>query len=102
MSTMEQPESADLLAIARETLLAEILPHLSGDARFKALMVANAMAIAGRAAQYEPVANLSGAAGIVAAIRAGTHDGDADLALSLLAHTQARCRVSSKPVSKTG
>lgn len=42
------PPAADLLAIARETLLAELRPLLPEHARYAAAMVANAMAIAAR------------------------------------------------------
>ena len=42
------PGGADLLSIARETLLSELLPLTSGEARYVLLMVANAMAIAAR------------------------------------------------------
>ena len=45
------PGRADLLSIARETLLSELLPLTSGDARYVLLMVANAMAIAAREAE---------------------------------------------------
>ncbi len=44
----EQPDALELLAIARETLLDAVLPELSGAARYQALMVANALAIARR------------------------------------------------------
>lgn len=44
----EQPDALELLAIARETLLAQVLPALDGDARYQALMIASAMAIAMR------------------------------------------------------
>jgi hypothetical protein len=44
----EQPGALELLAVARETLLEAVLPQLSGDARYQALMIANAMAIASR------------------------------------------------------
>ena len=43
-----RPDAAGLLAIARETFLREIAPHVSGERRFEAAMVANAMAIAER------------------------------------------------------
>lgn len=47
----DKPTAAELLAIARETLLGELLPH-SGDAqRYNALMVGAAMAIAAREAE---------------------------------------------------
>lgn len=44
----EQPDALELLAIARETLLEQVLPELAGDARYQALMIASAMAIAMR------------------------------------------------------
>jgi hypothetical protein len=43
-----RPDANELLAIARQTLLDELLPQLPGNLRYQALMVANAMAIAGR------------------------------------------------------
>jgi hypothetical protein len=43
-----RPDATELLAIARQTLLDELLPQLPGSLRYQALMVANAMAIAGR------------------------------------------------------
>jgi uncharacterized protein DUF6285 len=45
------PGGADLLSIARDTLLSELLPLASGDARYALLMVANAIAIASREAE---------------------------------------------------
>jgi hypothetical protein len=42
----EQPDALALLDIARETLLGQVLPQLDGDARYQALMIANAMAMA--------------------------------------------------------
>ena len=41
-------DAADLIATAREALLAELLPALPKDRRYTGLMIANAMAIAGR------------------------------------------------------
>jgi hypothetical protein len=89
---MERPDAAALLTIARTTLLDEIIPTLTGDAKFKALMVANAMAIASRA---EPVPDLENAAALCASIRAGQHDDDQALATRLTALAQASCRISS-------
>jgi|LNAP01.1.fsa_nt_gb hypothetical protein len=43
-----RPDASELLAIARQTLLDELLPQLPGSLRYQALMVANAMSIAGR------------------------------------------------------
>jgi hypothetical protein len=48
---LERPDALDLLATAREVLLNELLPALPPDKVFAARMVANAMAIAGRAMQ---------------------------------------------------
>ena len=42
------PDASDLLAAAREALLREVLPALSGDRRYAGLMIANAIAIADR------------------------------------------------------
>ncbi len=44
----EQPDGAALLAIAREALKDELLPLLPKDSHYKALMILNAMGIAGR------------------------------------------------------
>ena len=44
----EAPEGPSLLATARDALLQEILPKLSGTDAFTARMIANAMAIAAR------------------------------------------------------
>jgi hypothetical protein len=43
-----RPAGAELLSIARETLVAELLPLVAGDRRYAMLMVANAMAVAAR------------------------------------------------------
>jgi hypothetical protein len=93
MSGIERPDPADLLRTARALLLDDIAPVLDGPARYKALMIANAMAIAARA---EPLAELPDAALICADIRSGLHDDDTALAERLLAYAEARCRVSSK------
>ncbi len=44
----DNPDAGELLAIARETLLEKLLPHLPDELRYDALMIANAMAIAVR------------------------------------------------------
>ncbi len=96
MSGIEQPTPADLLGTARRLLLDDIAPGLDGAARYKALMIANAMAIAARAAQHGPLAELPDAARISADIRGGHHDNDSAMAQRLLAFAAARCRVSGK------
>lgn len=45
---MIQADAQELLAVARETLLAEVLPQVSGDTTYQVRMIANAMAIAAR------------------------------------------------------
>jgi len=55
----EEPDGADLLQTAREVLVADVLPHLAAEQRYPALMVANAMAIAGRAALAPPASDLA-------------------------------------------
>ncbi len=102
MSGIAEPGPADLLKIARATLLQDIVPHLTGDARFKALMIANAMAIAGRAAQYGDVDDFENAAEICADIRAGRYDDNDEMVERLLAYCQDRCAISSKPAGKVG
>lgn len=47
----DKPTAAELLAIARETLLGELLPQSEDAQRYDALMVAAAMAIAAREAE---------------------------------------------------
>ena len=48
----DQPDAAELLAIARTVLREEVAPGLSGEARFNVLMVANAMAMAIRESEH--------------------------------------------------
>ncbi|HQS08452.1 MAG TPA: DUF6285 domain-containing protein [Xanthobacteraceae bacterium] len=101
-----QTFGADLLAIARKTLQEEIAPHLSGDQRYQAAMVANACAIAAREMETAPAARQAEAAcleaarapsptALCAAIRSGARDADpllhaALLRLSLIATYRTR------------
>ena len=41
-------DAQELLAVARQTLLTEVLPQVSGDTIYQVRMIANAMAIAAR------------------------------------------------------
>lgn len=109
----ELPSASDLLAIAREVLLAELLPHLPGDRVLAARMVANAMGIAAREAAQDPgwiaeaharMAALTGDAAeplraFAAAIRAGAFDPGtprhAEAAALLGEITRARVAVSA-------
>ena len=69
----DKPTAAELLAIARETLLGELLPNSPDAQRYNALMVGAAMAIAAREAEAgdralvaegEALAALYGEAGV--------------------------------------
>jgi hypothetical protein len=106
MSGADPPDGPALLAIARRTLLDDIAPALTGDARFRALMVANAIAIAQRAADGSATAAVERAAAalgdpaaLCAAIRSGVHDpGTPDherIAAALRALAEAKCRISA-------
>ena len=44
----ERPTGEELLAVALMVLREELMPHLPGDRRYDALMIANAMGIAAR------------------------------------------------------
>lgn len=110
------PGNVDLLAIARETMLAELRPLLPGSARYAVAMIANAMAIAAREieagdaamcaalarldALYDiPPQTLAGAALIEAVrdrerrlaadIRSGVFDGQGERRREALAHLRA-------------
>lgn len=98
----EEPTSADLLATARRVILEELVPALSGEARFKALMAANAIAIALRekpeavAAAWERVGDPGE---MVRRIRAGELDpgmaGSDEAYAALMGVALAQCAVSA-------
>lgn len=104
----EEPLAPDLLAIAREVLLNDLLPALPAEKAFAARMVANAMAIAAREAtqdDWEPamLARMAALAGdpraFAAAIREGRFDPGTprhrEAAALLDDLTRARCAVSA-------
>ena len=96
-AAMELPDAPDLLEMARVTLLSDIVPALSGDAKFRALMVANAMAIAQRRITdgrgLDALAAAADLRALARAIRGGLDD-DGTHAL-LWRHVRARCAVSA-------
>ncbi len=115
-----QPDGRELLAIARRTLLDELLPCLPPGHRYAALMVANAMAIAGRewlvggareeesrrllSALYEEMGQPAGNANeadLAALLRARAVPSSAEPALldAMQAFTQARLAVSNPKYS---
>jgi hypothetical protein len=101
----EEPLPPDLLATARAVLLEELLPALPPEKAFAARMVANAMAIAARAAtqpdwEAEALARMGGdPRALAAAIRDGCYDPGtpehARIAALLDEITRARCAVSA-------
>ncbi|TQF77385.1 acyl-CoA dehydrogenase [Elioraea sp. Yellowstone] len=110
---LERPYTPDLLAIARATLLDEVLPALPEAQRFAVRMVANAIGIAARetalagdarTALVARVAALTGEAAdplraLAAAIRAGAFDPGterhAEAARLLKDLARLRCSVSA-------
>ena len=92
MTERDLPDALALVAEARHTLLEHVLPALSGDARIKALMVANALGIAAR--ELEAPAPPPLTHDLAGAIRAGAHDADAALYATLVAAARARVAVS--------
>ena len=119
----DKPDGAALLELARAALVEELLAELPESARYGARMVANAMAIAGReasdggriqeaernalAALYEEAPAAAGGADaeqldealtrlnwwLVAEIRAGRRDGDADVHTILQDSARGRLRL---------
>jgi hypothetical protein len=116
----EAPEGPSLLATARDALLQEILPKLSGTDAFTARMIANAMAITAREAAQDAVwlkeiratmQRLTGAAdapdrALAAAIRAGAYDPGsahhAEVAAMLRDAARMRCAISAPRVLGKG
>jgi urease accessory protein UreF len=114
----QRPDAFELLAIARQTLLERLLPALPVDQKFDGLMIANALAIAGReirdqaagqrrmatrlAALYDEVMPPDAAeiapmmarleARLARDIRAGSFDGDAALRRKVFEHLWATAR----------
>jgi hypothetical protein len=116
----EAPEGPGLLATARDALLTEILPKLSGTDAFTARMIANAMAIAAREAAQDDTwmadmhATMQRLTGTVdapdrafaAAIRAGRFDPGsahhAEAAALLRQAARMRCAISAPRVLGKG
>ena len=70
----EKPDAADLLATAREVVLAELLPALPPEKVVAARMVAAAIALALRQSAAPPMADARDLAMLAGEIRAGLHD----------------------------
>lgn len=87
-----EPGAADLLEVAREALVAQVVPALPEAQRYAALMAANALAIAGRdlRAREAPSAELARIAALLA--QAPPAAGDADALRDATARLAARIR----------
>jgi hypothetical protein len=96
----DRPRGAELLAVARRALLEELVPALPEDRRYQALMVANALAIAGRELAQPDREDPAALEALAAAIRAGRHDGDAVIHARLLAWATARTAVTNPKALK--
>ncbi|KQT58529.1 hypothetical protein ASG52_21690 [Methylobacterium sp. Leaf456] len=109
----DHPSGAALLDVARRALLDEVAPTLTGRQRYVTLMVANSIGIAmreieradetaeswDRALATLPQTGDDPLAALVAAIRAGAHDGDAALHAALQGTTTVAAEIW-KPAAK--
>ena len=86
------PEGLDLLDEAARLLREDLAPTLTGGARYRALLAANAVAMASREAGM--AGETQDDAALVAAIRAGAHDGDEAVYGQLLAQAARRAWVA--------
>ena len=68
------PSAADLLKIARETLLAELRPLVPEEGRYTLAMIANAMAIAARDVQAGEASTAAALARLEAFYNAGSRE----------------------------
>jgi hypothetical protein len=93
-------DAPDLLAEAQRALREELAPRLDGEARYLALLAANAVATArrGMIAGAALAAAERAVGAEAAAIRAGAHDDDAALPGRLLAAARIRAWVADPAV----
>jgi hypothetical protein len=93
----DRPNGAELLAVARATLLEDLLPELPQARRYQVLMIANAMGMAQReleagtgtlAAERDALKHLA------SDLREGKRDGDDETYRALLEACMVRVRVS--------
>jgi Domain of unknown function (DUF6285) len=110
----DRPNGAELLAVARRSLLEEVAPALQGQPRYVTLMVANAMGIALREleeaerferAQSVALAHVSpnNAVELVKSLRAGQHDADPSLHGALKDYVEIAATIwKPGPVAKDG
>lgn len=99
-----EPDAARLLDLARAELLNEILPHLEGEARYRARLIANALKIAAGELEAGPgdpeaaalrralaqAAGLAPEVSLTDALRAGDLDGNPEIHALLVRLTDHR------------
>lgn len=90
----DRPSGAELLDIARETLLTTLLRAPKDEQRLIALMVGNAMAIAAREADRK-IQDEDVSRDLIEAIREAQHDDDRALYERLLADARSRVAISN-------
>lgn len=90
----DRPNGSELLDIARETLLKELLRTPKDDQQLMVLMIANAMAIAGRDAG-STLGDDEVSRDLIEAMREGRHDSDRALYDRLLADAKGRLALSN-------
>jgi hypothetical protein len=93
---MDRPDAAELIAIALARFRDEILSVVPAEQRLTALMIANALGIAGRELTV-PGDGILGetGAGFVADMRRGRWDGDAEMYRLLLQDAKARVAIAN-------
>ena len=91
----DRPDGAELLAVARATLLEDLVPELPQARRYQALMIANAMAMARRELESRSLAAEGDVLKhLISELRAGHGDGDQETYRALLESCIGRVRVS--------
>lgn len=98
-----RPDASELLIEAVRTLREEVAPGLSGDVRFRVLMAASAVAIAGRGVEEKQAVEHAAEKvdGLAAShIRMGHHDGDRAMHEALVDLARAQLRISNPAALK--
>ena len=99
----DRPDAEALIAECRRVLQEELAPGLQGEGRFKALMIANALGMAGRELTA-PAEQADGeaAARLVAALRRGEGHGSAETYAALKRDVEGRVAISNPKALKDG
>jgi hypothetical protein len=97
----DRPTGAELLEIARETLLTELLSAPKDEQRLLALMIGQAMAVAAREAGGK-ITDEDVSRDLIEAIREAAHDDDRALYDRLLADARSRVAISNPKYLEAG